>query len=415
MSQQTDRSIPIQPLIKGPNTPASVHAVNARRDTGSVGLTTQYLQEDRGDGRKSISPSLLNSSTPQLSRPETPQIAPSSSSAPTTPSTGADSQTYSFVFTSSRQPGTIAGDSLIGIINPSSSKQFSAPKRPPVLPKQRRKSTLTPEQIRAHALGAVHAISESSPFHPGDNARPSTVAQMDLPIQTPMLSSNVDPIDRSLQRQGIDVYVNAARQGRNKASQASPTSPRPQTVRSYSHATTLESLGEETKDQIFHEPPSPTTMSEAPSRRWPKQRKIKNYARYVEDESNDASFTTTNILGRRTPSLGSSASSSHSKQSIDESLTGLSCFGVIGSGTPGGVFGSAVINTGRAQSTEQHLLLTQYAGGSRRGVFPFTDILAGPLHQTLRQHQFQKQRARWINLKHNFSIYTPDLVITCNI
>ncbi|KIM21369.1 hypothetical protein M408DRAFT_105112 [Serendipita vermifera MAFF 305830] len=334
--------------------------------TRNINIITDTPENIHADARlvehKSNTHSLLNSShTSPPSRVDTPQVAPSSSSAPTTPSAGDGSQTYSFVFTSSRQPGVLAGDRLVGVINPSSnSRDLPSPKKPPIAIPKRRKSTLTPEQIRAHALGAVHAISETSQLRFGESARPSTVAQMDLPIQTPMVPENVDPIDRSLQRHGIDFYVNAARQGRNK-SQASPTSPRPANVRSFSHATTLESLGEDTGQQIFPGPPSPTSINELNTSRRPKQRKIRAYSKYIEDESNDASFTTTNVLSKRAPSAGSSASSSRSKQSIDESLTGLSCFGVIGSGTPVGVFGSGVVNASRVPSSERRPSMPQKA------------------------------------------------------
>lgn len=301
---------------------------------------------------------MFKSSGPRAVHSDMAQPIITSSPDPSTPSTS-DNQTYSFVFTSSRQPQILGGETLIGVVNPSIGKGLALPKnRPSSVPKQRRKSTLTPEQIRAHALGAIHAISEDSPFRSAEHVRTSTVARMDLPLQRPMHSENVDPIDCSLQGHGIDFYVNAVRQGRNKIPQATGSSLRSPNPGSFSQVATLGSLGEDTGQTAFLDPPSPTSgiRSERPSRK----RNVKNYSRYVEDESNEATFTTTGGAAvRREPSIGSSASSSHSKQSIDESLTGLPCFGVIGSGTPNTVFGSAVISPSQLAPPGQRLAITK--------------------------------------------------------
>ncbi|KAG8836720.1 hypothetical protein FRC20_006959 [Serendipita sp. 405] len=67
---------------------------------------------------------------------------------------------------------------------------------------------------------------------------------------------------------------------------------------------------------------------------------MKHYTRYVEEES-ECNFTTisTVIERKRDQSLGSSCSSANSKYSIDESLSGLSAFGTIGSVSAPDIFG----------------------------------------------------------------------------
>ncbi|KAG8821582.1 hypothetical protein FRC19_007596 [Serendipita sp. 401] len=261
--------------------------------------------------------------------------------SPERPTSTDGKRTYSFVFTSSRQQRTASGDRVIGIVNPSMARKLSNEQTVPPLISDS-KPSLKPEQIRVHALGAVHAISENSPFRP-QLRTPSTsaVAQFDLPIQTPLSTDSGNPIDRSLQAHGIDFYVSAARAGRGANSDPSSSSgPRPGTRRVSSYTTVLSSLGETLECDTTEEPSSPTSLSDIGGTAVKRKRRMKHYTRYVEEES-EYNFTTmcTVIERKRDQSLGSSCSSANSKYSIDESLSGLSAFGTIGSASAPDIFG----------------------------------------------------------------------------
>ncbi|CCA72498.1 hypothetical protein PIIN_06434 [Serendipita indica DSM 11827] len=288
------------------------------------------------------------------------RIISASNSAPTTPSAGSadTSRTYSFVFTSTRQHRAVGGERLIGIVNPSTAPALP-PEQPPASPVSEAKATLTPQQIHAHALGAVHAISEDSPFQQLARGRStSTVTQMNIPLQSSLSSDSSNPIERSLQTHGIEFYVNAARAGRTSATEGQSLTPPdrpPYARRTLSYTSTLASLGEDQVHDSAGEPSSPvseiTPSTRLTSRN--KKKRVKSYSRYVEDDSWDQ-FTTVPVKRTsREPSLGSSNSSSSTKLSIDESLTSMSCFGVIGStGSPVDVFGSAVVRTSRTSDRE---------------------------------------------------------------
>jgi hypothetical protein len=250
---------------------------------------------------------------------------------------------------------------VIGVVNPSMRRTPSSPRVPfqtSSIPT--RKPTLTPEQIKAHALGAKHAIAEDSPFQTLARSRATpSVASIQLPLQTPLTPEGADPIDRSLQTHGIDFYVNAARAGRvTTREEASTSRPTISTRRSLSYTTTLASLGENTQSDDFQPPLSPTARSEANSSLHKRKKRPKNYSRYIEEDAADK-FISVSSPRQRDASLGSSASSSNSKQSLDESLTGLSCFGMIGSGNAVDVFGSAVLSPSGSPSVEKRAKLIE--------------------------------------------------------
>ena len=297
-------------------------------------------------------------STPPLGNQEPVQLSKTPArgvstpnSAPSTPSADMN-RAYSFVFTSSRPQRAVGGERVIGIVNPSMT-QVPAPKRLSASPISEHKPTLTPQQVRAHALGAVHAISEDSPFQQLARGRlTSTVTQMNIPLQTSISTDSSNPIERSLQTHGIEFYVNAARAGRTSTSDGQASTPPerpPYTHRTQSYTSTLASLGEDRVHNSMTQPSSPVSEIASTSRMATrsKKKRVKSYSRYVEDDSWDQ-FVTVPIKRSREPSLGSSNSSGSTRLSIDESLTAMSCFGVIGStGSPVDVFGSAVVRTSR--------------------------------------------------------------------
>ncbi|KAG8835877.1 hypothetical protein FRC17_000427 [Serendipita sp. 399] len=256
-----------------------------------------------------------------------------------TPTPSDSKRTYSFVFTSSRQQRTASGDRVIGIVNPSMARTLSHEHQPAPTLISDNKPILKPEQIRVHAFGAVHAISEHSPFQQQSRTRSrSAVAQFDLPIQTPLITDGVNPMERSLQTHGIDFYVSAVRAGRVSSSESSDSDSRPSNRRAISFTSTLSALGE--NQEHDPEPGSPTSRSEIVSFPTRRKRRMKNYTRYIEEDSENR-FTTSDIDydRKRDRSMGSSNSSTNSKYSIDESLSGLSAFGTIGSGSAHDIFG----------------------------------------------------------------------------
>lgn len=208
--------------------------------------------------------------------------------------------------------------------------------------------SLTPEQIKAHALGAVHAMPEDSLFSTRDRTT-STVAQIEIPIKpSPPVSPEVSN-EKEKSMQSIEYYMNAARAGRgarNDTRSPSPTRPIPHRG-SLSYATSLLSLSENTSPMASQDSLNPPQDDQALVSR-PKQRQTKGYTKYNESESQEHSFTSNTIVRPRNQSYDSSASSCNSKASLDESITGLSCFGTIGSGTPAAVFGTAVMSASRS-------------------------------------------------------------------
>lgn len=302
-------------------------------------------------------PSRLEVDTRRASRSNYASPAQTSTSAPATPSADPN-RTYSFVFTSSRQTQVLGGERLIGVVNPSISKPSAriASVRPPVVS---RHPTLSPEAIKAHALGAIHAISPNSPFQTlaRDRAVSTVVSPIEIPIQ-PTLPLTSPGTDEENTRPGIDYYVKAARAGLGRSptlenpsqpslsattsEEAATSRPAPHR-RTISYTASLQSLGEHTGPASFK---APSTSEQALSAR-PKRRRTKGYSKYVESDSQDYSFTTHATPRPRNQSHDSSASSTNSKASFDESITGLSCFGLIGSGTPVSVFGNAVISASR--------------------------------------------------------------------
>lgn len=147
-------------------------------------------------------------------------------------------------------------------------------------------------------------------------------------------------MDRSIKLHGIDFYVNAARQGRNSTDDTRQKVQQ----RQVSYSATLPSLGEtlgvgSSRELVSSETSNAIAQNHTKS----KKRKTRTYSRYVDDDSDQPQFTTHSIPRQRDRSHGSSASSSNSKASLNESITGLSCFGVIGSGSPRNVFGDAVL------------------------------------------------------------------------
>ncbi|PVF93368.1 hypothetical protein CPB86DRAFT_790211 [Serendipita vermifera] len=340
-------------------------SVSSSRSPLSFSLITETNQEPNTKLESSSKITTVSIYKPLGGAVNSTNEAPTTSnSAPSTPSEAPKdtSRTYSFVFTSSRQNQILGGDRLIGVVNPSIRRTPSSPRIPfqaSSIPA--RKPTLTPEQIKAHALGAKHAIAEDSPFQTiaRERATPS-VASIQLPLQTPLTPDGPDPIDRSLQTHGIDFYVNAARAGRvTTREEASTSRPAISTRRSLSYTTTLSSLGENILTDDFQAPSSPTARSEATSSFHKKKRRPRNYSRYVEEDSTEK-FISVSSPRQRDASLGSSASSSNSKQSLDESLTGLSCFGMIGSGSAVDVFGSAVLSPSNSPSVQTRPKLLQH-------------------------------------------------------
>lgn len=232
--------------------------------------------------------------------------------------------------------------------------------RPSHPPKLSRRPTLSPEAINAHALGAIHATSAESPFQTFacDRADLSAVVSpIEIPIQPPLfLTPPGVEVDNT--RTGIDFYVNAARIGRSPTAESALASigsaPSEETRpashrRSSSDTTSLQSPREHSGAASFKEVSTSISQNEQTVTKRPTRRRTKGYSKYIESETSEYSFTT-NAPPRSRNSSHDSSASSNSKPSFDESITGLSCFGLIGSGTPVSVFGTAVMSASRKPS-----------------------------------------------------------------
>jgi hypothetical protein len=136
-------------------------------------------------------------------------------------------QTYSFVFTSSRQSTNLRDKNVIGVVaaggRASTNNVFPNTLPAPSLSTSKSvhsPAILTPEQVRVHALCAKHAIPAHSPFvQLARNRSISTV--VGLPLQSPFSLLDEDPPDRSSHRKGIDFYMDAARVAKTRSSKGS--------------------------------------------------------------------------------------------------------------------------------------------------------------------------------------------------
>jgi len=199
----------------------------------------------------------LNASTSQLppqdaqGMPPVPEQPPQPSidlaqSPMTGPAPLPRAQTYSFIFTSSRQSANLRDQNVIGVVaaggRTSTSNVF-----PNTLPAPRLSTSksayspavLTPEQVRVHALCAKHAIPAHSPFV--QLARNRSAATVVSPLQTPFSLLNEDPLERSSPRKGIDFYMDAARVATTRPSKGSlsqPVTPNTQHPTPPSHSST---------------------------------------------------------------------------------------------------------------------------------------------------------------------------------
>lgn len=169
----------------------------------------------------------LNASTSQLnpqdaqSIPSTPEQPPQLPVDLLSPMAGPAplprAQTYSFVFTSSRQSTTLRDKKkVIGVVAASgrASTNNVFPNTLPATGLNTSKAAdteavLTPEQVRVHALCAKHAIPAHSPFV--QLARNRSISPVVSPLQNPLSLLDIDPPDRSSHRRGSDFYMDAAR------------------------------------------------------------------------------------------------------------------------------------------------------------------------------------------------------------
>lgn len=227
----------------------------------------------------------------------------------------------------------MAGERVIGVVAPSARTSSSTfPNNPPrtrsSLPTS--KPALTPEQIRVHALGAVHAISASSPFKPLARSRSSSAVVAPIALQSPFISSDDDPLDKLPPKRGIDIYVEAA-----KANVPGNTSRWPSAF-----VSSLATLGEGSGSGSGTEPFSSSSEAGKAFRK-SKKRRPKMHTKYNEEETGNPSFTSKQVRDFSQSSHGSSVSI-RSATSLDESITGLPCFGRIGSGQADTVFGPAL-------------------------------------------------------------------------
>src|SRR5258706_11227503 len=146
-------------------------------------------------------------------------------------------QTYSFVFTSSRQSTNLRDKNVIGVVaaggRASTNNVF--PNTLPATGLSTSKAAdsaavLTPEQARVHALCAKHAIPAHSPFV--QFARNRSISTVVSPLKNPFSLLDVGPPDRSSHRKGINFYMDAARVAQNRPSKGSliqPVHPTPNT------------------------------------------------------------------------------------------------------------------------------------------------------------------------------------------
>ena len=211
---------------------------------------THFLQLEAADGYVSsgarvrfyLLPSFnkLNASTSQLT-PRDAQRIPSTHERPPQPAIDLQSptadpaplpraQTYSFVFTSSRQSSNLRDKNVIGIVaaggRASTNNVF--PNTLPASDSGTSKAAdsaavLTPEQVRVHALCAKHALPAHSPF--AQFARNRSTSTGGSPLQNPFSLLDEDPPDRSAHRKGIDFYMDAARGVKTRPSKGSLIQP----------------------------------------------------------------------------------------------------------------------------------------------------------------------------------------------
>ena len=139
-------------------------------------------------------------------------------------------QTYSFVFTSSRQSTNLRDKNVIGVVaaggRASTSNVFPNALPAPCLSNgntARSPGILTPEQVRVHALCAKHAIPAHSPFV--QLAKNRSFPNVVSPLENPFSLLDQDPPERSSHRKGIDFYMDAARVDKIRPSKGSPSQP----------------------------------------------------------------------------------------------------------------------------------------------------------------------------------------------
>ena len=181
-------------------------------------------------------------------------------------------QTYSLVFTSSRQSTLLRDKNVIGVVaaggRASTNNVF-----PNTLPASGLSTSkaadgaavLTPEQVRVHALCAKHAIPAHSPFV--QFARNRSISTVVSPLQNPFSLLDVDPPDRSSHRKGIDFYMDAARAAKTQLSKGSlqPVTPNTQ------HPTppSFPSSGQTPPNTIMQYPKRPQNILNVSSERLP--------------------------------------------------------------------------------------------------------------------------------------------------
>lgn len=139
-------------------------------------------------------------------------------------------QTYSFVFTSSRQSTNLRDKNVIGIVaaggRANTNNVFPNTLPAPDLSTSNAADSaavLTPEQVRVHALCAKHALPAHSPFV--QFARNRSISTAVSPLQNPLSLLDEDPPDRSAHRKGSDFYMDAARIAKTRPSKGSLIQP----------------------------------------------------------------------------------------------------------------------------------------------------------------------------------------------